>query len=137
MGKLIKCKRCKTNKNVTAKYMRQRAEAYDGDVDKLKKSYICRSCRTEEARDQKQFSLNSAINELESFKNLSNKVRVETAQFLTTNITNPKNQAYYKNRLKSIFDEHDIKTYNINVENKTIKSLTFKIPIIGSMEIKI
>ena len=137
MGKLIKCTRCKAELNCTAKYMRKRAEAFDGDVKKLRKKYVCRVCRKEEDKDQKQFSISTAINELESFQNLSSKVKIETTCFLSTNISNPQNQKQYKVKLKQIFDEHSIVKYTINIEQNTIKSVSFNIPIIGTMEIKI
>jgi len=137
MGKFIKCTRCKASLNCTAKYMKKRAEAYDGDIIKLKKKYVCRTCRAEENKDVKQFSLDSAINELDSYKELSTSVKFETEQFLSTNISNPQNQRQYKINLKNIFDRFLITEYNINVQGNTIKSVTFKLPIIGTMEINI
>jgi len=135
----VKCSLCKEKKGCRNVYYKRRIKEA-GDLQTLNETYICQKCKRElrQIEIKKSFSLDDLIQEIPQYKKLKQELKEQIAMFAFKNLSNQAIRDMFVKNIKNIMDSQYITSYNFNIEQGVIKSVTINnVPFLNQIEIEL
>lgn len=134
--KYIYCCICGTKKSTRHQRYKKLLGQCNGDVQVLKKTYVCLDCRSSLKHTTNKHQCD--IFKIDLYYQLCSEINSLVVQLHKIGIQTPAHRALFYNDMKKLLEAYFLREFIINVKDNRVASVLIKnIPFMGDHEIKI